>query len=108
MSVEEFKQQIEALRTEYRAELPGKLDELDNLWRGLASGALKSDRIADLRRGLHSLAGSARTFGVSGVGEAAAAAESWLEPFCNRGAVPGPAEQSEFQRLLDALKQTAP
>ncbi len=108
MSAEEFSKQIEALRAEYRAGLPDKLAELDGLWRGLASGAMQPGRLADLRRGLHSLAGSARTFGVAGVGEAAAAAESWLEPYCNRGAVPGPAEQAEFRRLLDALKQTAP
>ena len=105
MSVEEFKSQIEALRTEYRAQLPAKRDELDRLWRGLTSGALKPDRVVELRRALHTLAGSARTFGVAGVSEAAAAAESYLEPFCSRSAIPGPAEQSEFRRLLDALKQ---
>jgi chemotaxis protein histidine kinase CheA len=108
MSAEEFRKQIEALRAEYRAGLPAKLAELDDLWHSLANGAMKPDRIADLRRGLHSLAGSARTFGVDGVGEAAAAAESWLEPYCSRSAVPGPAEQTEFRRLLDALKRTAP
>lgn len=108
MSAEEFGKQIEALRAAYRSELPGKLAQLDDLWRGLTSGALQPGRIADLRRGLHSLAGSARTFGVAGVGEAAAAAESWLEPYCDRGAVPGAAEQAEFQRLLDALKQPSP
>jgi chemotaxis protein histidine kinase CheA len=108
MSAEEFSKHIEALRAEYRAGLPDKFAELDGLWHGLSSGTMQPGRISDLRRGLHSLAGSARTFGVAGVGEAAAAAESWLDPFCNRGVVPGPDEQPEFQRLLDALKRAVP
>ena len=107
MSAEEFKRQIEALRAEYRAELPGRLAELDGLWHSLSSGALRIERISDLRRSLHSLAGSARTFGVAGVSEAAAAAESWIEPYCVSNTLPGSAERSEFQRLLDAVKQAA-
>jgi len=107
MSMEAFNRQIEALRAEYRAGLPDKLREIDGLWRGLADGALQPGSVLDLRRALHSLAGSARTFGVAGVSEAALAAETWIEPYCARPAVPGPAEQAVFQRLLDTLKQTA-
>lgn len=107
MSLEEFQKQIAALRAEYRAKLPAKLDEIDSLWRNLASGALTADRIVDLRRELHSLAGSARTFGVEGVSEAALAAETWIEPYCARLAVPAPAQQPDFRQLLDALQQSA-
>lgn len=107
MSLEEFQKQIAALRAEYRAKLPAKLDEIDELWRGLASGALPAERLAELQRELHSLAGSARTFGVEGVSEAALAAEHWIEPYCGVRALPAPADQPAFRRLLDALKQTA-
>jgi len=107
MSVEEFQKQIAALRADYRAKLPAKLEEISGLWRGLAGGELPADRIVDLRRELHSLAGSARTFGVEGVSEAALAAETWLEPHCARRALPAADEQPGFGRLLDALKQAA-
>lgn len=107
MSAEEFNRQIESLRAEYRAGLPDRLREIDGLWRGLADGSVQPGRLVELRRALHLLAGSARTFGIAGVSEAALAAEGWIEPYCERRSVPGPAARPEFQRLLDALNQTA-
>ncbi len=105
MNAEEFKRQLEAHRAEYRRDLPAKLGALGELWRGLASGALSPGRLAELHRELHTLAGTARTFGVAGVSEAAAAAESLLEPYCRRSRLPGAAKRAELERLLDALNR---
>ncbi len=107
MTAEAFKRQLEALSAEYRSGLAQKFAELDGLWRDLAGGAAGPDRLGDLQRELHSIAGAARTFGVAGVSEAAAAAESFLEPFCKRRKLPPPARHAEFERLLAALKQAA-
>jgi HPt (histidine-containing phosphotransfer) domain-containing protein len=101
MSAEAFKRQLEALSTEYRSSLPEKLEEIDALWRGLPG------RETELLRALHSVAGSARTFGVKGVSEAAAAAELYLAPYSERGKAIGAAQYEEFGQLLDALKLAA-
>jgi chemotaxis protein histidine kinase CheA len=107
VTVEAFKRQLEAISSEYRASLPKKLAEIDALWSDLVSGAAKPDHMGNLQRELHSIAGSAKTFGVSGVSEAAAAAELFLEPFSKRRKLPNSAQQAEFARLLDKLKNTA-
>lgn len=62
---------LDELRAEYRAELPAKLAHLREL---LTKGQLK-----DLHRALHTLAGSAGTFGLPAVGEAAREAEACCE-----------------------------
>ena len=62
--------QFDALIAEYRTDLPAKLDAME---------ALRSaGRITELRRALHTLAGSAGTFGLPEVGDAARAAEECL------------------------------
>lgn len=63
--------EFDALLAEYRRELPPKLARLEEHF---AAG-----RFTELRRELHTLAGSAGTFGLPQVGEAARAAEDYLE-----------------------------
>jgi HPt (histidine-containing phosphotransfer) domain-containing protein len=60
-----------------------------------------------LQRGLHSIAGSGSTFGMPALSEAAAAAESWIEPYCERVALPDAAGCVHFDGLLDAVKRSA-
>jgi len=105
MTAEAFKRQLEALSADYRRDLPKKLALIESLWLELAHGAAQPSRITDLLRELHSISGSAKTLGVAGVSEAAATAESFLEPFSKRGKLPNAAQQAEFVRLLDALKR---
>ena len=101
VDAEEFKRQLEALNAEYRSGLPARLGEIDDLWRKSPGSN------AALLRALHSMAGSAKTFGVKGVSEAAAAAEQYLAPFCERGVEPGPADRAAFEQLLGALRRAA-
>lgn len=107
MSTEDFRRQLEAISAEYRRELPAKLDAIEALWRGLAIPGSGTGGIADLRREIHSLAGSARTFGIAGVSEAAAAAESFLEPYVRRGKLPGAAQRAVFAQLLESVRKAA-
>ena len=62
---------LDELRAEYRAELPAKLAHLKEL--------LNQGRLKELHRALHSLAGSAGTFGLPAVGDAAREAEACCE-----------------------------
>jgi HPt (histidine-containing phosphotransfer) domain-containing protein len=76
---------LDELRAEYRAELPGKLAHLKAL--------LAQNRLKELHRALHTLAGSAGTFGLPAVGEAARAAEAHIESGKTEG----------LEALLDAI-----
>lgn len=107
MSSDALRRELDALSAEYRSRLPAKLAEIHALWFDLASGAIPAARVIDLRRELHSIAGSAKTFGVAAVGEIAAAAESLLDPFWQHGALPEPAGRAELTRLIDALQRAA-
>jgi HPt (histidine-containing phosphotransfer) domain-containing protein len=80
---------LEELQAEYRAELPDKLARLRAL---LAEGNLK-----ELHRALHTLAGSAGSFGLREVGEAARAAEAC----CESG------ETARLAALIDAIAVVA-
>jgi HPt (histidine-containing phosphotransfer) domain-containing protein len=62
--------QFDALLDEYRRELPAKIAHMEAL---LAAG-----RTGELRRALHSLGGSAGTFGLPQVGDVARACEDCL------------------------------
>ena len=85
------REELDALLAEYRASLPQKLALIDAL---LAEG-----RMAELRRALHTLAGSAGTFGLASVGTAARAAEELLAA--------NPLNRQELQRLLRVLMHEA-
>ncbi len=82
------REELEALVSEYRASLPAKLERIEAL---AAAGDLKA-----LARELHTLGGSAGTFGLPRVGDAARAAED---------AVFG--EGAELRLRLQALRHEA-
>ncbi len=106
MTAEEFRRHLDALRTDYRDRLPDKLSVIARLWRDAMSGTLPAAALDDLRRELHTLAGSATTFGVAQVSALAGAAESLLNPFCERGVMPDAASAAQLAGLLDALERT--
>jgi chemotaxis protein histidine kinase CheA len=107
MDKDEFKRQMDAFSADYRAALPGKLAEVDALWDKLASGAKQPEACVELLRRLHTLAGSAKTFGFPDLGTAARAAETCLAPYCEDGAIPQAADREAFNRLLRTLRQSA-
>ncbi|MDX1376322.1 MAG: Hpt domain-containing protein [Burkholderiales bacterium] len=99
--------ELAALATEYRAKLAGRLDSLDACAAELPAGPARTARLADLRRELHPLAGSARTFGLPAVSAAARDAERFLDPWCDAQATPGAADWEALRALLAALRQAA-
>lgn len=83
---------LEALSAEYRRELPAKLQEISDLW--------TTRRMKELHRALHTLAGSAGTFGMPELSATAREAEDYLEA-C--GLAPDTSQQAGFQRLFEAI-----
>jgi chemotaxis protein histidine kinase CheA len=104
MSDDEFRQMLAAVSAEYRAGLPARLAGIDALWGQVMRGADAAQVMNDLILALHSIAGSAETFGLTAVGRAAAAAESRLEPYRDARQTPDAASCAEVTRLLEALR----
>jgi chemotaxis protein histidine kinase CheA len=108
VKAEEFSHRLDALRADYRDRLPEKIAAIRCLWRDAMSGVLPPAGLTDLKRELHTLAGTDRTFGVAHVSELASAAESLLESCCARGSLPEAASAAEIARLLNAMQRSTP
>jgi len=95
--------QLQALFKSYAADLPAKIEEIDKLWKRVASG---DDRLAltALYRALHSLAGSGETFGYPQLSKCAREMELTLEPYQASAAIPGEVIQP-LSSMLDSLKR---
>jgi len=104
---DEIAAELAVLSAEYRARLAPRLDALDALAAQLASGQGADAGLQDLHRELHTIAGSAKTFGLPAVSVAARAGERYLEPFCETGAAPSAAQWSALFALLAALRKSA-
>lgn len=107
MSNEAFSKYLEALSAEYRATLPQKFAEIDALWAGLAGGSEPPARMRELQRLLHTIAGSAKTFGLPALSASARTAESFLETWCEPAALPAAPGCAEFDALLASMRQSA-
>jgi HPt (histidine-containing phosphotransfer) domain-containing protein len=107
MNMEAFKQQMAALLQDYRNSLPPRFAEVDARWALIMAGTAGPDTFQVLLRELHTLAGSAKTFGLAELGQAARAAELHLEPFCAAAAMPLAGDRETFVRLLAELRLSA-
>ena len=107
MAADDLAAALEGFQAEYRSSLPQRMSAIEEAWSSLRSGASGPAQLGALVRGLHSIAGSALTFGMADLGDAAAAAERWLEPYCDRGELPPAAAHAQFEPLLAAVRQAA-
>jgi chemotaxis protein histidine kinase CheA len=103
MSTEAFKAQMAQFNAEYRAALPGKLAEIMSLWARTPEAAAR----VELHRLLHSLAGSAKVFGLAPVSAAAREAENAMAPFANDAAEPVGDDHARIAALLEGLHRAA-
>jgi HPt (histidine-containing phosphotransfer) domain-containing protein len=107
MSDDEFKQMMAEVSAEFRAYLPARISGIDALWVQITHGEHSPQRMADLILAVHKIAGSAETFGLAAVGQAAAAAEARLELLRDAPLPPDVAAQVEITPLLDTLRHVA-
>jgi len=96
-----------ALEAEYRQKLAARLDALDALAAQLSSGQADASGLHDLHRALHTIAGSAKTFRLPAVSQAARAGERYLEPICAGEKPLSAAQRDDVKALLAALRQAA-
>jgi PAS domain S-box-containing protein len=74
----DFQQRLANLRAEYLARLPGQAAEIRSLAERIVAEPRALDLLRDLHRHAHRLAGSAGTFGIHGLGQAARRLEELL------------------------------
>ena len=102
---DDLARELEALGAEYRASLAQRLSDIDTAWSAVTRG--DASALRTLLRGLHSIAGSALTFGLPELSRSAATAEDWIEPYNERQEAPPPAAHAAFDALLAAVRRTA-
>src|SRR3954468_8195155 len=107
MPDDDFARELEGLSADYRASLPQRLRDIDAAWTALRRGEGSTDAVLTVLHNLHSMAGSALTFGMPALGKDAAAAEDWIDPYHERAELPPPAAQDAFEPLLRAVRQAA-
>ena len=105
MSWRDLGKEFQKLRTEFRGSLPAKLRRLRSLWERIDCDAPDADALEILQRELHTMAGSAGSFGLPQVSKAAAAAAEALDGL-KEGSRPGVKRAAKFVALLDKLDKT--
>ena len=95
---EAFEDVMRTLAAEYRGKLPARLEDIERLWRESESDA---QALVSLRRELHTVAGSAATFGLPALSAAARAAEHHLDPVLDQGTT---LDRPALRTLLDAVR----
>jgi HPt (histidine-containing phosphotransfer) domain-containing protein len=98
---------IAMLRDDYASKLPGKIAEIEELWRRLLAGDAPPAELEDLVRRVHGIAGSGATFGLSAASDAARELERFLEPIDAAGRLPDAAERKRVAALIAALERAA-
>jgi diguanylate cyclase (GGDEF)-like protein len=89
----------------FAAALPGRVAEIGQMVDALGSASVETRQV--LHRSVHSLAGSAKTFGFPLVSDAARALELGVEPLAGEDARAVEPRLPEIRRLLQALLHSA-
>ncbi len=101
-------QEIEALRAEFSDLLSSRLQVIEQLWRGLTCEEWDEEKVRQLKRAVHTLSGSASTFGFPALGQIALSLEGQLQPWCETEAgIPAGEELQDLAALIDELRGSA-
>lgn len=100
---DDFQLALKALNDSYAAQLPQKLEQIEQVWNELPAAAWDEDAFQSLHRMVHSLSGSGKTFGYAALSVAARNLEDALQPLAQAKATPDEAQRRNIQALLDEL-----
>ncbi|MHB8880573.1 MAG: diguanylate cyclase [Thermodesulfovibrionales bacterium] len=102
---ETVNEKLKGLRKVFEAQLPGKVLQIEKAWDDLTRDGWDPQKAEEAARLLHTLAGTAGTFGYSSVRGAARALETMLRTAVRDGAAPSAAEH--LAALKAACGETA-
>jgi len=103
MTFQKLGKEFQELRDEYRRGMPEKLERVEKLWAIVSASKSAGRPLLELCRELHTVAGSAGTFGLPELGEAALAAETHLTGADSVG----DAGRQQMSRLIEELKKAS-
>ena len=101
-------ERLKALRDAYRKHLPSKINEGNMLWATLNSGDWNPVRAKDFQRYVHTLAGSAPTFGFVEVGQHARQIEAIIKQCLAEKKQPSTEEYDQVSSILAKLSSDTP
>jgi diguanylate cyclase (GGDEF)-like protein len=105
-SEQAFEHTFRELSAQYAATLPSKVAEIETRLTGLSNSPVDLDAVGHVHRLVHSLNGSARTFGFGEVSGAARKIELLLAAHAKNRTMPVADELLHLAELLDTLKIT--
>ena len=100
-------QTLQQMAGQFAAKLPDRLAEIVSLWQALSLGSSNASLSKALHRKVHSLTGSATTFGFAPVSEAARRLELQLKPFASSEQAPDPSQLASVASFVEALQRSA-
>jgi len=104
---DELQRTIAKLRTDYAAQLPRTVAQMEELWRRLVAAECAPSRLTELAHMAHSITGSGATFGVPDASKAAGELEAFLDRYGKSGQLPDAQAQLTVAMLLAALRRAA-
>lgn len=101
---EALRRKLEAVHQTYLSRLPAKLAAIKADWAGLTEAEDPRARLRELHRELHSLVGSAGTFGYDRLSRQARLAERHIKDLLEADRLPTPPERRRGAELLQGLE----
>ena len=98
-----IEEKLKALRDAYRKHLPSKMNEGNMLWTMLNSGDWDPNLAKDFHRYVHTLAGSAPTFGFVEIGHSAREIEAIIKQCLTENKQPSTEEYDKVSSILAKL-----
>ncbi len=102
---EAIESKLTLLTDKYVEQLPEKIEQLRDLWKKVSEGGqIIKDKIDEIKRISHSLAGSGATFGFPKISERARTIELLTDTFVNERKISSE-ENLQINKLIDQLEQ---
>jgi len=105
--MKELQAKLQALSDDYAAQLPEKLQQLEQAWQQLPQPEWNAEGFADLYRMVHSLSGSGKTFGFAALSDVARTLEDYLKPLAAAQTALSEDQRLHVEVLLRELHQVS-
>lgn len=102
-----FQARLKVLSDAYAAQLPAKLDQIEQAWLRVPSAGWDDEGFQALHRMVHSLTGSGKTFGFPALSDTARNLEACLKLHAQAKSALSAAQRDQVQDLLAKLRQAA-
>jgi CheY-like chemotaxis protein len=103
----ELTAKLKMLSDAYVAQLPEKFAQMDEAWNRLPRAAWDEEGFYALHRMVHSMTGSGKTFGLSGLSDVARNLEHYLKLIAQEKTAPNEEQRNHILSMMAELRQVA-